>query len=297
MVQDSSTPTGSTPAANRPMGSSIDWARCGLGTGTLASLGRALPLAGVRRLLDTMLELGMPTIDTADSYGSGDCECLLAKAMAGRREQFNLVTKAGYRHGNLGGPLRPLNQFIKKGLQRMGKHRCFESSYLERCIHHSLKRLKTDRVEAFLLHDPPLDVIQSGSVEALFAKIKKQGSALHTGISSGDPEVLAAALERGLCDVIQSPAGLSAAGALGGVWALCESRSIHVIGNHVFEPSLLNDPSLTHERLMKASASLLPKSATILCGTGNPNHFRSTLAWIMDPMPREEAWRLAAGHR
>ncbi len=179
----------------------------------------------------------------------------------------------------------------------MDKRRCFESSYLERCIHHSLKRLKTDRVEAFLLHDPPLDVIRSGSIEMLFARIKKQGSAIHTGVSSGDPDVLVAALERGLCDVIQSPAGLSAAEPLRAVWDLCEARSIHLIGNHVFEPSLLNDPSLTHERLMKASASLLPKSATILCGTRNPEHFRSTLAWIMNPLPREEACRLAAGPR
>ncbi len=121
MVQDSQTPSGNFPAADRPAGSSIDWGKCGLGTGTLASLGRALPLVGVRRLLDTMEEHGMPTIDTADSYGSGDCECLLAKAMAGRRGRFNIVTKAGYRHGNLGGPLRLLNQFIKKRTSAHGQ--------------------------------------------------------------------------------------------------------------------------------------------------------------------------------
>lgn len=272
--------------------SAIRWGRMGLGTGTLASLGRAASLKEVSALLDEMERLGIHTIDTADSYGSGDCEHLLAKALAGRRERFRIITKAGYRHGNLPGPLRPLNQFLKKALNKMGQRQCFDVPYLTNCLEQSLRRLKTERVEAFLLHDPPASVMASPEITGLFKRIKEQGKALQTGVSSGDPEVLRMAVESGSCDLIENPSNLRTALELAPVWASCPERGIHVIGNHVYAPGCLQAPDMTHQLLMRAIATLLPEDATILCGTRNPEHLRLSLNWALDPLSREEALRL-----
>lgn len=239
-----------------------------------------------------MEQLEIHTIDTADSYGSGDCEHLLAKALAGRRERFRIITKAGHRHGNLPGPLRPLNQFVKKALNRLGKRQCFDIAYLTRCLDDSLRRLKTDRVEAFLLHDPPASVVSSPEVAQFFARIREQGKAGQTGVSSCDPEVLGLAVASGSCDIIENQANLRTAPTVGPIWNSCIERGIHVVGNYVYEPSCVRLPGMTHELLMRASAALLPADATILCGTRNPSHLRSSHKWALDPLPHEEALRL-----
>lgn len=280
-----------TDAGNKPATQS-NWGRLGLGTGTLASLGRAASLKEVKSLLDAMEQLEIRTIDTADSYGSGDCEHLLAKALNGRRDRFRIITKAGHRHGNLPGPLRPLNQFVKKALNRLGKHQSFDIAYLTHCLNESLRRLKTDCVEAFLLHDPPTSVVASTEVANFFAQIKEQDKAKLTGVSSCDPEVLRHAVDCGWCDVIENQANIRTSPTLMPLWQSCMDRGIHVVGNYVYEPSLLLLPSMTHELLMRASASLLPSDATILCGTRNPDHLRSSRNWALDPMPRAEALRL-----
>ena len=268
------------------------WSRLGLGTGTLASLGRAASVTGVRSLLDAMEETGISVIDTADSYGSGDCEHLLAKALSGRRDGFRIITKAGYRHGNLPGVLRPLNQFVKKGLQKLGYRQCFDAAYLVRYLENSLRRLNTDHVEGFLLHDPSAGVVASDETAELLRKIKNEGKALAVGVSSGDTEVLRIAVENGICDLIESPANIGVSEQLTGIWQTCADHGIHVIGNHVFDPRSVAMEGMTHQILMRASASLLPPGSTILCGTRNPSHLRSSLDWALDPLPIEEAQRL-----
>lgn len=271
----------------------LSWSKLWLGTGTLASLGRAASTTEVDRLMSAMLELGLTVIDTADTYGSGDCERLLGKVLRGRRQSFTLVTKAGYRHGNLPGPLRPLNQFAKKGLQSLGLRQLFTPTYLSKCLDNSLERLGTERVDAFLLHDPPLETVKNADVMRLFDSFKISGKARTTGVSSGDPEVLDAAISSGVFDVIQTPASLKNAMAIRPLWRECEARQIQLIGGHIFDPSCLGIPGVTHEMLMRGSSALLPKNAVILCGTRNPSHLRQTLNWALDPLPEAEAERIA----
>ncbi|MEI8341577.1 MAG: aldo/keto reductase [Verrucomicrobiota bacterium] len=269
------------------------WSKLGLGTGTLASLGRAASVSQVEQLIGAMLDLGITVIDTADSYGSGDCEILLGKVLRVRRSSFTLVTKAGYRLSNLGGPLRPLNQFVKKGFQRLGLNQRFEPAYLKKCLDKSLSRLKMDHVDVFLLHDPPLETVTSDGVLHLCRDFVKSGKAHLVGVSSGDPVVLRQAIASGVFEVIQTPANLGAASALRPLWQECEASRIHVIGNHVFSPQCLAIPGMTHEKLMRGSAALLPVNSTILCGSRNPSHLRETNGWAHNPMPEVEAEHLA----
>lgn len=271
---------------------SVSWPKLGLGTGTLASLGRASSLAEVEKLIGVMVGAGITLIDTADSYGSGDCEILLGKAMKVRRQEFSVVSKAGYRLSNLPGPFRPLNQFIKKAKQRIGCKSCHEPDYLVRCLEDSLRRLRTDHVDAFLLHDPPLEAISQAVIGACEG-MRQSGKALLTGISSDNPAVLHAAISSGAFDVIQTPASLEVAAEMRPIWEGCKSAEIHVIANHVFAPGCLTHPEMNHETLMRASVALLPPTATILCGTRNHSHLVEAARWATDPLPEAEAMRLA----
>ena len=76
--------------------------------------------------LRTGVELGMTMIDTAEMYGEGETERFLAEALDGLRDQVFLVSKA-----------YP---------QNAGRGR------LERACEASLRRLKTDRLDLYLLH-------------------------------------------------------------------------------------------------------------------------------------------------
>lgn len=281
------------PKAHAPTPSE-SWSKLGLGTGTLASLGRAASLETVKLLLDAMTDCGANVIDTADSYGSGDCEILLGKALGGRRSSFHLVTKAGYRLSNLKGPLRPFNQFIKKGLHRLGHGRDFRPAYLAKCLDDSLQRLRTERVDAFLLHDITLEAVTDPEIHELCRRLKQSGKTARVGLSSDNPEIIRAAIATGVFDVIQTPANLLAAMDLQLVWEECDVHGIQLIGNHVFSPSTLSLPGMSREAIMRACAALMPASATILCGTRNPSHFTETFQWASDPLSHEEALKLAA---
>ena len=123
---------------------------------------RAAEVAAIKLGLD----LGIRLIDTAEMYGEGGAEEMLAEAMAGRRDDIFLVSKV-YPHN----------------ASRKGAVAACERS---------LKRLKTDRLDLYLLHwrgSVPL----AETVEA-FESLKKDGKIRQWGVSNldaGDMDELA----------------------------------------------------------------------------------------------------------
>jgi aryl-alcohol dehydrogenase-like predicted oxidoreductase len=259
------------------------WSRVGLGTGTLASIGRGTTKAHVRNLLSSMQEIGVTVIDTADSYTSGRCENLLGQALHGRRDDFVVVTKAGYRHGDLPAPLHPFNPFIKKFHQKFSNGQCHTPAYLSHCLHRSLRRLKLDHVDAFLLHDPSLNVVTDLAVQASLAALQAAGKTLHLGVSSESPDILAAAIQAGCFSVIQTPANPTTIKRLSPICNLAEQNGIHLMANHVFfsgntsgyQP--IPGESL-HESLLKHACRAM-EQGTILVGTRNPMHLKECAEW------------------
>jgi diketogulonate reductase-like aldo/keto reductase len=104
------------------------------------------------------LDLGMTLIDTAEMYAEGGSEEVVAEAIAGRREEVFLVSKA-----------YPQNA---------------SRSRLPQACERSLKRLKTDVIDLYLLHwrgGVPL----AETAEAMEA-LKQQGKIRHWGVSNLD---------------------------------------------------------------------------------------------------------------
>lgn len=115
---------------------------------------RAEELATLRLGLD----LGLTLIDTAEMYGEGESEKLIGEALAGRRDEAFLVSKA-YPHN----------------ASRKGAVAACERS---------LKRLRTDRIDLYLLHwrgSVPL----AETLEAFMA-LRQAGKIRHYGVSNLD---------------------------------------------------------------------------------------------------------------
>jgi len=124
----------------------------GQGTWLLADGDRATVIAALRRGLD----LGMTHIDTAEMYG--DAEFLVGEAIAGRRDEVFLVSKV-----------------LPKNATRRGTITACERS---------LSRLKTDRLDCYLLHWRDVTPLE-GTIEA-FEELKSKGKILSWGVSNFD---------------------------------------------------------------------------------------------------------------
>lgn len=94
----------------------------------------ATDVAEAKRLVDICLEAGVNFFDTANSYSTGLAEEILGAALAGRRHQVILATKAGF----------PMSD----GPNDLGSSRRF----LMRACEDSLRRLGTDHIDLYYIH-------------------------------------------------------------------------------------------------------------------------------------------------
>jgi len=106
------------------------------------------------------LDLGMTHIDTAEMYGNGRCEELVAEAIAGRREEVFLVSKVLPGNASYEGTLRACER--------------------------SLKRLRTDYLDLYLLHwrgrYPLAETMQA------MEELVRRGKVRYIGVSNFDLE-------------------------------------------------------------------------------------------------------------
>ena len=91
-------------------------------------------VAEASRLVDICLEAGVTLFDSADVYSGGKAEEVLGKAIAGRRDQLLISTKAAFRMGD--GP-------NEQGTSRY---------HLIRACEDSLRRLNTDYIDIYTMH-------------------------------------------------------------------------------------------------------------------------------------------------
>ncbi|GAB3626642.1 aldo/keto reductase [Pandoraea terrae] len=134
-----------------------------LGQGTWMMGERAAHRAAEIATLRTGVALGMTLVDTAEMYGEGASETLIGEALAGLRDNIFLVSKV-YPHNA-----------SKRGV-------------IAAC-ERSLKRLRTDRLDLYLLHwrgEVPIEDTIAG-----FEALRDAGKIRHWGVSNFDTEDMA----------------------------------------------------------------------------------------------------------
>ena len=126
--------------------------------------------------LNRAIELGVNFIDTADVYGDGRSERLVAQLKQDRREKIFIATKAG----------RRLNPHTADGYNRKN---------LTRFVERSLKNLKTDAIDLVQLHCPPTEVYYRPEVFGVLDDLVHQGKLRHYGVSVEKVEEALKAIE------------------------------------------------------------------------------------------------------
>src|SRR4030095_3045241 len=134
----------------------------GQGTWNMEKDDRSAAIASLRRGLD----LGMSHIDTAEMYGDGRVEEMVAEAIGGRRAEVFLVSKV-----------------LPQNASRRGTVQACERS---------LRRLRTDHLDCYLLHWPGQHPLKD--TLAAFEELREAGKIRSWGLSNFDEEELTEAI-------------------------------------------------------------------------------------------------------
>jgi len=140
------------------------------------------------RAIHAGLDMGVTFLDTADVYGAGHSEQVVARALKGKRDGVVLATKFG-------------NQFDER--TRMAGGRDASPKYIRSACDASLRRLDTDRIDLYQLHIGDLEVAQADDVIGVLEDLVQAGKILSYGWSTDDPERAATFARGEHCAAIQ----------------------------------------------------------------------------------------------
>jgi aryl-alcohol dehydrogenase-like predicted oxidoreductase len=127
------------------------------------------------RLLNRAFDLGINFYDTADVYGDGAGETVLADALGNRRDEIVIATKFGYDFYNHPG--------LQPG-QRERPHD-WSPAFVRKACEQSLKRLNTDHIDLYQLHNPRMNAILQDDLWAELDALKSEGKILMYGAALG----------------------------------------------------------------------------------------------------------------
>ena len=114
-------------------------------------------------VVDAALDAGINFLDTADIYGGGESEEFLGRALAGRRDRVVLATKFGMKMDDRRKGARP--------------------DYVRRACEDSLRRLRTDRIDLYQLHQPDPETPIADTLAAL-DELVRSGKVREIGCSN-----------------------------------------------------------------------------------------------------------------
>ena len=138
------------------------------------------------RLLQQAFDLGITFFDTSDTYGNGLGETMLAKALGDRRDQITIGTKFGYDF---------YHHTTRRGHEELPHD--WRPEYVRFALEESLKRLQTDRVDIYQLHNPRLDALQRDDLFATLEALKREGKIRAYGPALG-PAIAERQMEEGV---------------------------------------------------------------------------------------------------
>ena len=125
------------------------------------------------RMLKRAYDLGINFFETADMYGKGKSEKLIAEAFKGMRNEVVYSTKWGY-------DMYGAEQIGHSELPQ--KH---DAEFLQFALEQSLARLQTDYVDVYSLHNPKMDAIRNDGLFSALGDLVKKGTIRSHGAALG----------------------------------------------------------------------------------------------------------------
>ncbi len=170
---------------------SIKLSKIGFGCASLSGSGKGYGFGDISdrdasKLVHEAIDLGINLFDNAPIYGFGEAERRLGLAIESRRSDAFIVSKCGVNwHEN-----SRVNMTNEPEL-------CLSQ------LHNSLRRLKSDYIDLYMVHWPDKRVEIEKTLEVLF-RAKKEGKIRFIGLCNTNPEDLGSALSMGEIDCLQS---------------------------------------------------------------------------------------------
>lgn len=125
-------------------------------------------------LLRRAFDLGVTFFDTADTYGDGFGEEIVAEALGDVRDQIVLATKGGYNW---------YEHRERRGQQE--RPQCWTPEFIRFSVEQSLRRLRTDRIDFWQAHNTKMDAIENDVLWETLERLREEGKILHYGVALG----------------------------------------------------------------------------------------------------------------
>jgi aryl-alcohol dehydrogenase-like predicted oxidoreductase len=125
-------------------------------------------------LLRRAFDLGVTFYDTADTYDAGNAETILQEALGDHRDEIVIATKFGY---------DIVNHPTSQGQQE--RPHDWSPAYMRRALESSLKRLGTDHIDLYQLHNPRIDAIRDDELWSELARARDEGLIRAIGVALG----------------------------------------------------------------------------------------------------------------
>lgn len=145
--------------------SGIKVSEIGFGAWTIALdwWGKKIEEDEAKRMLKKAYDLGINLFETADMYGKGKSERLIGQVFKEMRDEIVISTKYGYDFENV-------EQIGHSELPQR-----FDSQFTQKALQNSLKRLQTDYIDVYGLHNPKLNHIRDDTIfQTLDKKIDEE---------------------------------------------------------------------------------------------------------------------------
>ena len=169
-----------TPVPTVGLGDGLNVSAVGFGAMALTTIYGEVDDTESLATLNHCLDIGVTFVDTANIYGGGENERLIATLLENRRDEVTLATKFGIA-GN------PADRSAGRPAVRG------DAAYVRRCIDESLRRLHTDVIDLYYMHRRDASVPIEETVGAM-AELVAAGKVRHLGLSEVTAEELRAAV-------------------------------------------------------------------------------------------------------
>jgi aryl-alcohol dehydrogenase-like predicted oxidoreductase len=128
-------------------------------------------------MLRQAFDLGITLFDAADTYGNGRSEEQLAKAFSNRRDRVVYATKFGYDFYS------PQNVEQRRGQFELPHD--FSPGFVRKALEHSLRRLQTDCIDIYQMHNARMAQIDDDALWELLESFRQEGTIRTYGVALG----------------------------------------------------------------------------------------------------------------
>ena len=152
----------------RRINNTLEVSEIGLGLWSIVTDEWGADINKAEDIIKRAYEMGINFFDTADVYGRGLGESIIAKTLSTKRDRIVILTKIGLDFYN---KQRPIGNY--------------NIDYLEFAFKKSLERLNTDYIDILMIHNPKMSVIRNKEVLDFMLSLKKEGKVRLIGVALG----------------------------------------------------------------------------------------------------------------